>query len=180
LKAFFHLVIEVAMSEPFLGQISIFGCNFAPRGWSFCSGQSLPIAQNNALFALLGTQYGGNGTTNFALPDLRGRVPIGQGTGPGLSTVVQGQAAGTETVTLATNQIPGHTHTARANSGAANTGIPTNATWVASQTHYSSAAPDVAMAPTGVGGGGQAHNNMSPSLVLNYCIAVTGIFPSRN
>jgi microcystin-dependent protein len=172
------------MSTPFLGQVSPFAFDFPPRDWARCSGQLMPIAQNQALFALLGTSYGGNGQTTFALPDLRGRVPIGFGDSgiTGLFNVALGQQAGTETVTLLPNQIPSHTHQARASSAAATTGSPANAGWVAAQTHYSTATPNAALAAdaTGLGGGGLAHENMSPSLVVNFCIATAGIFPSRN
>jgi microcystin-dependent protein len=172
------------MSEPFIGEIRIFGFNFPPRGWATCSGQILPIAQNTALFSLLGTTYGGNGQTTFALPDLRGRVPLSFGQGPGLSNYSLGEVAGAETITLLQSQMPAHMHNVACSSDDSNSGVPTNA--------YPSAAPAqiYASAPTAnkfmnpamiaATGGGQPHSNLQPYLVLNYCIALVGIFPSRN
>lgn len=172
------------MSEPFLGMIATFGFNFAPRGWAFCSGQILPIAQNTALFSLLGTTYGGNGQTTFALPDLRGRRAIHFGQGPGLSNYDLGQVSGTETATLTVNQMPPHTHSFAplsanftADAGKPNGNVP------ASVSSYTSPANiNGAMAPgnTGPAGGGQPFSILDPYLALNFCIALEGIFPSRN
>jgi microcystin-dependent protein len=179
------------MSEPFLGMIAIYGFNFAPRGWAMCNGQILPIAQNTALFSLLGTTYGGNGQTTFALPNLQSRVPIHFGQGPGLSSYDLGQAAGTETVTLTGNQIPAHTHQVACVAGAGTASkvannLPANFSIdppPASVSLYSNAAASGFMAPTMIppsGGGNQPHENIQPYLALNFCIALEGIFPSRN
>lgn len=179
------------MSEPFIGQIQTFGFNFAPRGWAFCDGQLLSIAQNTALFALLGTTYGGDGRTTFGLPDLRGRVPLHEGTGPGLSPHPLGQRAGTENTILNVNQMASHSHTQakgkmRATASPANSNDPTGNS-VALGALYSTDAPTVDMATDSVvnpdtndTGGGNSHDNMQPYLVLNTCIALVGIFPSRN
>lgn len=173
------------MSEPFIGEIRAFGFNFAPRGWATCDGQLLGISPNTALFSLLGTTYGGNGQTTFALPDLRGRVPIHAGQGPGLSPYTQGQVGGTEAVTLGTGELPAHSHGVRAASQA-NSIRPLNAVLapVASSgfSTYASATDGTPMNPDMVAptGGGQPHANVQPYLVLNYCIALEGIFPARN
>ena len=169
------------MSEPFLGQIQAFGFNFAPRGWAFCSGQILSIAQNTALFSLLGTTYGGNGQTTFALPDLRGRTPLHMGQGPGLSSYDLGQVAGTESVTLLSTQMPAHNHTHVASSGPPADNLP-GGNFVAAAAIYAASPGDSVMAPSSIGiaGGNQPHPNMQPYLVLNWCIALEGIFPSRN
>jgi microcystin-dependent protein len=169
--------------DPLLGEIMLVPYNFAPRGWAFCSGQILPIAQNTALFSLLGTTYGGNGQTTFALPDLRGRCALSSGQGPGLSNYSLGQLSGTETVTLIGNQLPIHSHTVAAVDDDATASTPTNAlpaNIVAKG--YSKAAGNTNMNPTMIGGGGgnQPHPNLQPYLALNYCIALEGIFPSRN
>jgi microcystin-dependent protein len=166
------------MSEPFIGQIILVGFNFAPRGWAFCQGQLLSIAQNTALFSLLGTTYGGNGQTTFALPDLRGRVPIGFGQGPGLQNYVLGQTGGQETHTLISNEMPSHNHGLGANSNDAVDSNPVN-NFPAAQGAYANTA-NGQMSPTQLTGGSQPHNNLQPYLVLNYCIALVGIFPSRN
>jgi microcystin-dependent protein len=174
---------EINMSEPFLGMIAIYGFNFAPRGWAMCNGQILPIAQNTALFSLLGTTYGGNGQTTFALPNLQSRVPIHFGQGPGLSSYDLGQAAGTETVTLNVNEIPAHPHPVNATDGDSTTNKPDNTSILASGGFYSNAAPNVQMSPNMIppsGGGNQPHPNIQPYLALNFCIALEGIFPSRN
>jgi microcystin-dependent protein len=169
------------MSEPFLGQIAIYGFNFAPRGWAFCNGQILPIAQNTALFSLLGTTYGGNGQTTFALPNLQSRVPIQFGQGPGLSSYDLGQAAGTETVTLNVNEIPAHTHTIAATDADAASNKP-EGNVLASGGSYATT-PNINMSAAMVppsGGGNQPHPNIQPYLALNFSIALEGIFPSRN
>jgi len=179
------------MSEPFLAEIIMFAGNFAPRGWAFCQGQILSIAQNTALFSLLGTTYGGNGQTTFALPDLRGRVPVGTGQGPGLPSIDLGEVSGEPTHTLIITEIPAHTHTfaVQANNAAANTANPTNHTLAVGQTAanenvsmYTNAAPNTNLPAgnTGIAGGSQPHNNMQPFLGMNYIIAIQGIFPSRN
>lgn len=180
------------MSEPFLGEIKMVGFNFAPRGWSFCDGQLLPIAQNTALFSLLGTTYGGDGRTTFGLPDLRGRVPIHVGSGPGLSSYRWGERGGVENVTLNVTQIPAHGHTAagtaNAVNGAGNSKTPTGNTWasLSRENAYSSAVADGTMAANNVNvtvnnaGGSQPHTNVQPFLSIYFCIALTGIFPSRS
>jgi microcystin-dependent protein len=175
------------MSEPFLGQIILVPYNFAPRGWAFCSGQILPIAQNTALFALLGTTYGGNGQTTFALPDLRGRVAISSGQGPGLSNYDLGQVGGTETETLTINQMPAHAHpfAPGAIDDDANLGLAANnyLSNVASPGQvYRSGTPDTTLGTqlTTAVGGNQPFEILPPYLGLNYCIALQGIFPSRD
>jgi microcystin-dependent protein len=170
---------------PILGEIRNFGFNFAPRGWAQCNGQIMSIAQNTALFSLLGTMYGGNGVQTFALPDLRGRVPIGMGAGPGLTNRVQGEEAGDETTTLATNNLPAHSHALNAKVGIGNQATPSGHLLAASDqrnSQFTSAGADTTMAATSVGstGSGTPINNMQPYLVTNYCIALEGVFPSRN
>ena len=175
------------MSEPFLGEIRLFPYNFAPRGWAFCSGQILPIAQNTALFSLLGTTYGGNGQTTFALPDLRGRRAISSGQGPGLASYDLGQVAGTESATLTVNNMPAHNHPATLNAAGtdADQNKPAgNSLANTSGNTYSAAAPSNAMnqgdVVIGLAGGSQPFSILDPYLTLNYCIALEGIFPSRN
>ena len=165
------------MSEPFISEIRIFSFNFPPRGWAFCAGQFLPINQNQALFSLLGTNYGGNGQTTFALPDLRGRVPLHiAGNYP------IGSRAGSETVTLNSSQMPAHAHSVAASTAAATAADPVNAYSANGNNPGYANATDGSLAPASVGsvGGSQPHDNMSPFLVLNFCIALQGIFPSRN
>jgi microcystin-dependent protein len=172
------------MSEPFIGQITLFAGNFAPRGWAFCDGQILFIAQNTALFSLLGTTYGGDGRTNFALPDLRGRAPVHMGQGPGLSLYVLGQVGGTENQTLTVNQIPAHAHTTQvfSNTDPATSTTPTN-TFLANSGEvpiYANSSNQTLAGPTtGSSGANQPFNNVQPYLALNYIIALQGIFPSR-
>jgi len=178
------------MSNPFLGEIRMFAGNFNPRGWAFCSGQLLPIAQNDALYALLGTTYGGDGQNTFGLPDMLGRLPINQGQGPGLSTYVLGQKAGTETVTLTQQQMPGHSHAFFATTATGSQPAPTNtsfpATLIGTATLY--AIPGTSQLVQGAMnansitavGGNQSHNNLMPSLAINFIIALEGVFPSRN
>jgi microcystin-dependent protein len=182
------------MSEPFLSMIEAFGFNFAPQGWAQCGGQTLSIAQNQALFSLLGTTYGGNGTTTFNLPDLRGRIALGFGQGQSLSSYNQGAAGGEEAHQLVSNEVPPHSHTANAtNNGQANgTNVPSGTVMMGSgygieannpvENIYSSAAPTVALGANAIGtaGGNQPHENRMPLLTINYCIALQGIFPSRN
>ena len=171
------------MSEPFLGQISIVGFNFAPRGWAQCNGQLIPIQQNTALFALLGTTYGGNGQTTYALPDLRGRAPMSFGNGAGLTPRSLGEATGSESVTLLPTEMPAHTHVVGAQSSRADSGNAAGAQLAAAaDAIYSNASPTSTLAPTSVSasGGNFPHNNMQPFLTLNFIIALEGIFPARN
>jgi microcystin-dependent protein len=172
------------MSEPFLGCISIFGFNFPPRGWAQCSGQTLPINQNQSLFSLLGTTYGGDGRTTFALPDMRGRAPMHAGNGAGLSSRTLGQQLGTETVTLSAAQIPPHSHSAIASTADSTASTPQGnlaAPTVAAFNVYGDAANLTPGAAGQVGPtGGQGHQNMQPYTTLNFCIALQGLFPSRN
>lgn len=167
------------MAEPFLSEIRIFSFNFAPKGWALCNGQLLPINQNQALFSLLGTTYGGDGRVNFALPNLQGRVPIHEGSGHTL-----GEAAGSSTVTLSIQQMPQHNHLPNASSTDGALAAPTNNFWGSNSERPYSAdnANLVAMSATGTTsvGGSQPHENKMPSLVLNFCIALQGIFPSPN
>ena len=172
--------------EQYIGALTLFGFNFAPRGWAKCDGQLLSIAQNTALFSLLGTTYGGNGQTTFALPDLRGRVPLHQGNGPGLSARVIGESGGVENVTLLQTQMPTHTHSVSLGASSSD-GVRKNPTGsVPAATAGSSyAAPGdadgvMAAAVVGTSGGNQPHPNIQPYLVLNWCICTEGIFPSRN
>lgn len=170
---------------PFIGAIFPFGFNFAPRDWAFCNGQLMSIAENDALFALIGTTYGGDGQNTFALPDFRGRAPMHFGSG-----FVQGQMAGNETVTLTTAQIPAHNHTFLANSGLATVATPVANSAIASPKDvnndfaymYTTANADTTINNGTIGNAGsnQPHENMQPFLAMNYCIALFGIFPSRN
>jgi microcystin-dependent protein len=164
------------MADPFLGEIKMFSFDWAPQGWALCNGQFLPINQNQALFSLLGTTYGGNGQTTFALPNLRGRTPIHFDQSHPL-----GQAAGTETHTLTQNEMPTHTHTVRGSSGAADNASPSGNFSAANAGAYrlTSNASMSAQGITSVGGS-QPHENRSPYLVISFCIALQGIFPSRN
>lgn len=171
--------------ETFLGEIRMFAGNFAPTGWAFCQGQLLPIAQNQALFSLLGTTYGGDGRTSFALPDLRGRVPVGFGQGPGLSNRVIGEKFGSELVTLNINQMPSHNHTVNAVTTEGNQNLPTNslpANTKALDKEYSDANANTTMKATMVNptGGNQPFGVSQPSLGVNFIIALQGIYPSRN
>lgn len=170
------------MSQPFIGEIQIFGFNFAPKGWAMCNGQILQINQNQALFSLLGTTYGGNGQTTFALPDLRSRAPMHFGSGTG-QTFNLGQQSGQEAVTLTSTQLPAHTHSAVATTSNADTPTPTGAALAtASSKIYGAASNSVALASSAIAstGGSQPHANLQPLLALNFCIALVGIFPSRN
>lgn len=170
------------MATPFIGQIQMFSFNFPPRGWAQCNGQTLPIAQNQALFSLLGTTYGGNGTTNFLLPNLQGRTPLHFGTGPGLSPRNLGEASGTENVTLLATQLPTHTHTVSANTAAPTLGSPAGNLWAQGNYSANGGSPMAGGLGGAIGfsGNDQPHPNLSPYLVVNFCIALQGIFPSRN
>jgi microcystin-dependent protein len=175
---------EAQSNDPFIGEIILFGGNFAPRGWAFCEGQLIAISSNQALFAILGTTYGGDGRTTFALPDLRGRAPIQQGSGPGLSTRRLGEKGGAETHQLTTGEMPSHNHSANAHNGNGSSDNPSGllpAQNPAGIPEYAAGAT-AAMASDAIGnnGGSQAHNNMQPFLGLNYIIALIGTFPSRN
>lgn len=168
--------------EPFIGMIVQFGGNFAPRGWALCDGQLLPISSNSALFSILGTTYGGDGKSTFALPDLRGRVAMQPGTGPGLSARQLGQKGGAETVTLTVNQMPGHNHALNALADDARVATVANNTLAQDQNIYSSSAPNAAMNAACIGntGGSQPFGVVQPFLCVNFIIALQGLFPSRN
>ncbi len=171
------------MSDPFIAEIRILPFNFAPRGWAFCNGQLLSIAQNTALFSLLGTTYGGNGQTIFGLPNLQDRIPVGAGQGPGLSPYVLGQTSGTTNVTLPLSQMPAHNHGFGSFSDSGESSDPTNAVpaRAAGETVYVNAVPNTPLTTTiGLTGGNVPHNNMMPYLALNFCIATQGVFPARN
>lgn len=177
------------MSEPFTAEIRIFAGNFAPRGWAFCNGQLLPIAQNTALFSLIGTTYGGDGRTTTALPNLKGRAPMHPGRGPGLTSRRLGQRGGTEMISLSEAQMPSHTHTANGVDasqfgGGATTGDPENASpggVAAGSAYRSDASSAVTMADASLQntGGSQPHNNLQPFITLNFIIALVGLYPSR-
>ena len=175
-----------AQFEPFLGQVAFVPYNFVPKGWASCNGQLLPINQNQALYSLLGTTYGGNGTTNFALPDMRGRAIVHEGQMNGSSNFYQmGQTGGAESVTLITTQMPAHTHVIAAVTGDGNQSSPTNnlpANTKVLDKEYSDAAADTTMKPTMVHptGGNQPHENRSPFLTLKCIIATQGVYPSRD
>jgi microcystin-dependent protein len=171
------------MSDAFLGEIRMFGFNFAPRGWAMCNGQVLAISQNTALFSLLGTQYGGNGVNTFALPDLQSRVAVHQGQGPGLSPYVMGESIGAETVALTQNQMPPHVHSVLANGAPGTATRPNDAVLArAGSSNYAPAPDGTAMNAGMIGstGGGQPLGVLQPLLTVNFCIALQGIFPSRN
>lgn len=181
------------MAQPFIGQVIMFGGNFAPRGWAFCNGQPLPISQYDALFNLIGTTYGGDGQQTFNLPDLRGRLPFNQGTGAGLSPYVIGQTGGTESVTVTTQQLTAHNHPAMAKTGTpGGANIPSASVVLsdelqtaatASYTYTAFGSPtQSALGPLTIGlsGGSQPHENRQPVLALNYVISLFGIYPSQN
>ncbi len=172
------------MSEPFVGEIRVFGFNFPPIGWSSCAGQLLPISQNTALFSILGTNFGGDGRTNFALPNFQGKVPLHVGTGNGLSPRVIGETGGVAQVTLSVAQMPAHTHAVNCNSGSGTSYGPANNVWAsnAGGANEYAATANAAMAANALSaaGGGQPHNNLQPYLALNFCIALQGIYPSRS
>jgi microcystin-dependent protein len=173
------------MSDPFIAEIRIFPFNFPPKGWAFCDGQIMPISQNTALFSLLGTTYGGNGKTNFALPNMQGNAPMHPGQGPGLSLHDLGETGGSETVTLLQSEMPSHSHSLGAQTVPLSTVVTAgNNTFSrpASGNLYNLAGPTVvSMSPNAIApaGGGQPHNNMMPFLTLNFNIALQGVFPPR-
>jgi microcystin-dependent protein len=170
------------MSQPFVGEIRMFGGNFAPAGWVFCDGQLLAISGNEVLFALIGTTYGGDGQNTFALPDMRGRIPIHQGQGAGLSPRVLAQNGGAEAVTVTVNQLPAHTHRL-ASSSTATLGDPTGVAVAdtGALAVYGTGVANVAMAPAASvnAGGSQPHNNLMPYQCVNFIISLYGIFPSQ-
>ena len=176
------------MSDPFLGEIRLVGFTFAPQGWALCDGQLLSIAQNTALFSLLGTTYGGNGQTTFALPDLRGRVPIHPGQGPGLSNYVLGEQSGSENVTLNASQLPGHNHPLASSNQQGSSSDPSGyfpavlndpAGTIAVNGYLASSNSTLNPAAIGVTGGNQPHSNIQPFLCVNFIICLQGIYPSR-
>ena len=176
------------MSDQFLGEIRLFPFNFAPAGWAFCNGQLLPLSQNTALFSLLGTTYGGNGTTNFALPNLQGMAPMHPGQGPGLSMHDLGESSGSDAVTLITSELPSHSHQAMGQAVTGSAESPSGALWAyprgrrtgnayTDNTGNPKSMSNQAIAPVG---GYQPHNNMQPYLTMNFCIALVGIYPPRS
>jgi microcystin-dependent protein len=174
------------MADPFVAEIRIVGFNFAPKGWAFCDGQLVPISQNTALFSLLGTMYGGDGKSTFALPDLQGRAAMMHGQGPGLSQHFQGEAAGSETVTLLQSEMPFHNHTMQATGLPASTALPAAGHALARSTGGSAydgpaTGASVAMAGQALApaGGSLPHNNLMPYLTMNFVIALQGVFPPR-
>ncbi len=172
------------MSSPYVGEIRMFAGNFAPVGWAFCTGQTLAISEYDTLFNLIGTTYGGDGENTFALPDLRGRLPIHQGQGPGLNTRIIGELSGVETVTLTTNQIPSHTHPYMAVTDPANSSNPTGNLLARSarDIYTSDLSAYSAMHPQSIGsvGGGQPHDNMMPYLAISFIISLYGIYPTQS
>jgi len=169
--------------DPFVAEIRMFPYTFSPKAWAFCDGQLLPISQNTALFALLGTYYGGDGKSTFALPDLQGRVPVAAGQGQGLSERFLGEASGSETVTLLESEMPAHSHTFMANNGPANSRAASGNVFARTVGGFQYQAPGPivqmsanSLAPTG---GDQPHNNLMPYLVVQFCIALQGVFPQR-
>ena len=173
------------MADPFVAEIRIFPFNFAPKGWAFCDGQLLPISQNTALFSLLGTTYGGDGKSNFALPDLQGSAPMYWGQGPGLSLRDQGESGGEETVTLLQTEMPAHQHALQAGQDQADQQQPSAVRAIGQSQPFiykKPAASTQQLAPQAVGasGGDLPHNNMQPYLTLNFNIALQGVFPARS
>jgi microcystin-dependent protein len=172
------------MADPFVAEIRIFPFNFAPKGWAWCDGQLLPLSQNTALFSLLGTTYGGNGKSNFALPDLQGRAPMHPGQGPGLSLHDLGETGGSETVSLLESEIPSHSHAIKASLSDGNNQSPVGellATAVGGLQMYAAPGALTQMSPnaTTPAGGDQPHNNLQPYLTFYFCIALQGVFPPR-
>jgi microcystin-dependent protein len=175
------------MADPFVAEIRIFGFNFAPTGWATCDGQLLPISQNTALFSLLGTIYGGNGQSNFALPNLQGRAPMHPGQGPGLSSHDVGEAGGSSTVSLLASEIPSHSHSLMGAGSTATKTAAVNNSFARGSAILPYRAPPVgatlatlAAEAVSVAGGDQPHNNMMPYLTMNFCIALQGVYPSRS
>lgn len=179
------------MAEPFIAEIRVFGFSFPPKGWALCRGQAIAISQNTALFALIGTQFGGNGQTTFGLPDLQGRGAIGAGNGPGLTPQSIGQKGGTPTVTLLSTQMPQHNHTLNAAqltppNADQNVATPTTTARLGRSSpnnlYIAPVTPNTQLIPSSISttSGSQPHENMQPFVAMNYCIATTGIFPSRN
>lgn len=177
------------MSEPFIGEIRLFGGNFAPRGWSFCHGQLLPIPENTALFSLLGTTYGGDGRSTFALPNLQGRAPMGPGRGPGLTDRRLGEQVGAPTETLSEQQLPAHNHPMQGSSTVATEDgettpgghvLGTDEEEEAQVFHPPDTMQDFASTAISSFGGGQAHDNVQPHIAMNYIIAMVGLYPSRS
>jgi len=170
------------MADPFVAEIRIFPFNFAPRGWAWCDGQLLPLSQNTALFSLLGTTYGGDGKSNFALPDLQGRAPMHPGQGPGLSLHDLGETGGSETVTLLESEVPAHSHALRGSNLVSDSPAPPGNTLARFTNAYRTSPPSlVPMAPESLvpAGGDAPHNNMMPFLTFYFCIALQGVFPPR-
>ena len=169
------------MADPFVAEIRMFGFNFAPTGWAFCNGQLLPISQNTALFSLLGTTYGGDGKSTFALPDLQGSTPLHPGQGQGLSLYDLGQQGGSDFVTLIQSEMPFHTHSLSASEEVVNEASPANFFFGAGETRYAAPASVTQMAPQALSpaGGSLPHNTLMPYLVVNFCIALQGVFPAR-
>ena len=170
------------MADPFVAEIRIFPFNFPPRGWAFCNGQLVPLSQNTALFALLGTIYGGDGRSTFALPDLKGNVPMHPGQGSGLSRRFLGESSGSETITLLESEMPAHAHQARALGAIANQPTAANNSWGRSTSNPYIDSQNGQMSPQALAPSGSTfpHNNMQPYLTLNFCIAMQGVFPPRS
>jgi len=170
------------MSDPFVAEIKIFAGNFAPRGWSFCNGQLLPISQNTALFSLIGTTYGGDGRTTTALPNLQGRAPMHPGRGPGLTSRRLGETGGLETVALTEAQMPNHTHVLVTDNASSTTADPQDHYIGGGSNNFSPAQNETTMAVQSLPnqGGGQSHDNVQPLITLNYIIALVGLYPSRS
>ena len=172
------------MADPFLAEIRIFPFSFAPIGWALCNGQIMPISQSTALFSLLGTTYGGNGTSTFGLPNLQDRMPMHAGQGPGLTQRVRGEPLGTATVTLSTQEVPSHTHELRSSGTPGSSGTPDGSAsfgsaGVAQVYAVASGAPVTLPLPLTSSGGGMPHNNRQPYLAFNFCIALQGVYPQR-
>jgi microcystin-dependent protein len=172
------------MADPFVAEIRIFPFNFAPRGWAWCDGQLLPLSQNTALFSLLGTTYGGNGESNFALPDLQGRAPMHPGQGPGLSLHDLGETGGSDTVTLLESEMPAHAHAMRSNNSTADSGVPIDSsiartTFNSYQSITNANLTNMAGQALAPAGADQPHNNLQPYLTFYFAIALQGVFPPR-
>lgn len=183
----FSLFISLSSysQDGFIGEVKMFAGNFPPKSWAFCDGQLLSIAQNTALFSIIGVTYGGDGVTTFALPDLRGRVPMGVGNGPGLTARTQGQKVGSETNTLTTQNLPSHSHEIHANNQSGTLSDPERNVLAHTNTfdtEYTDAAPNVTMSPSMVGNTGESApvNNMQPSLAIRYIICLYGLYPEQN